>query len=93
MSKSLKTTTVAFDRCGDASKKQYLFSVNAGVAAEDALEACSNLLEIVMGSVMDTCMGEREMAGGQAWLVHHSIESAKAIVDALWATYQLDSPD
>lgn len=93
MSKPLKTTAEPFARCGDVSKKQHIFSVNAGVGAEDALQACSNLLEVVMGSVMDACMGERELTGGQVWLVHHSIESAKAIVDALWTTYQIDSPD
>lgn len=93
MSKPLKTTTESFARCGDVSKNQHLFSVNPEVGAEDELDICSNLLAVAMGSVMDTCMGEREMTGGQAWLVHHSIESAKAIVDALYATYQFDSPD
>ncbi|MEB0119211.1 DUF3077 domain-containing protein [Pseudomonas sp. CCI1.2] len=93
MSKPLKTTAVTFASCGDVSKNQKIFSVNAAVGAEGALNACSDLLEIVMDSVMDACMGERELTGGQAWLVHNSIQSAKAIVDALWATYQLDSPD
>lgn len=93
MIKPLKTTTEAFASCGDISKKQHIFSVNAGVDAEDALEACSNLLEVVTDSVMEACMGERELTGGQAWLVHNSLKSAKAIVDALWATFQLDSPD
>ncbi|MGV8862871.1 MAG: DUF3077 domain-containing protein [Pseudomonas sp.] len=93
MSKPLKTTAVTFVNCGDVSKQQQIFSVNAAVGAEDALNACSDLLDAVMDSVMDACMGERALTGSQAWLVRHSIQSAKAIVDALWATYQLDSPD
>jgi len=92
MSRPLKTSISTFTGCGDATKRQYLFSVNAGVPAEDALNTCSDLLSTVMDTIVSAGMGE-PLVGNQAWLVNHTLESVKAIVDALWATYQLENPD
>ncbi|MCY1461425.1 hypothetical protein D9M71_790820 [compost metagenome] len=78
MSKPLVTTDVEFSDS---------FAVRSGVDALTALNKASDLIDIVIGSVADAGMGT-PLEGNQAWMVHHSLESAKAIIDALWATLQ-----
>lgn len=78
MSKPL--TTAAFEFSGS-------FEVRAGVEGLKALTKASELLSIVMDSVTDAGMGA-PLEGNQAWLVHHSLESAKALIDALWVEQQ-----
>ena len=65
------------------------FSVRPGIDAEVALCKASDLLSIALEPVLGAAMGT-PLEGNQAWLTHHALESAKAIIDALWATIQLD---
>jgi hypothetical protein len=74
-----------FHRTGDANKKKRIFSVNEGIDIEDALQSASNLLSTVDDSIHAAGMGEEPLDGNNAWLVLHTIESAKAILDAVLA--------
>ncbi|WP_226507354.1 hypothetical protein [Pseudomonas sp. MWU16-30317] len=49
----------------------------------------SDLIASALDAVKEAAMG-KPLQGNQAWLVHHSLTSAKAVVDALSATYQFD---
>lgn len=64
------------------------FSVRQGVDAEVALCKASDLLSIALEPVLDAAMGT-PLKDNQAWLAHHALESAKAIIDALWDELQL----
>jgi hypothetical protein len=77
----LKTVNTPFGSC-DASHEP-LFAVRAGINAEDALVHVSLFLRCAM----DTAYASSECTGapekGLVWSTMHSIETAKAIVDAL----------
>jgi hypothetical protein len=77
----LKTVTTPFGSC-DAGHEP-LFAVRRGINAEDALVHVSLFLKCAM----DTANASSECAGvpekGLMWSTMHSIETAKAIVDAL----------
>ncbi|MGV8864751.1 MAG: DUF3077 domain-containing protein [Pseudomonas sp.] len=88
MIKPLITTEEKFSEIGDQS----IFSVTPGIDAETALTKASNLLSTITDSIELAGMGT-PLEGNQAWMVLHSLESAKAVIDALWATLQFDSPD
>lgn len=79
MSRPLVTRETELSNC---------FSVRPGVDAEVALCKASDLLSIALEPVFDAAMGT-PLKGNQAWLAHHALESAKAIIDALWAELQL----
>ena len=89
MKKPLVTTEQKFSDYGSHGKSDYVFAVNAGVNGGLALNQASDLIASVVDAVKDAAMG-KPLLGNQAWLVHHSLTSAKAVVDALSATYQFD---
>ena len=72
----------AFRNSGWVGKKQNLFTVSAGIDAADALNTASDLLDAAMTPIFDAGMGE-PLEGNQAWLAHHAIESAKAVIDSV----------
>ena len=88
MIRPLITTKEGFSEIGG----QKIFSVTPGINAEFALNKASDLLSCVADSIELAGMGT-PLKGNQAWMACHTIESAKAIIDALWATLQFDSPD
>ena len=90
MNKRLATTEKNFCRAGPAQEKLSMFKVVEGIDAEHALEKASSLMEVVMLSIDDAAMGVTELKGQHAWLVLHAVESAKAIIDALWTTLDLE---
>ncbi|WP_449106321.1 DUF3077 domain-containing protein [Pseudomonas mohnii] len=63
-------------------------SVRPGVGVEEALTEASNLMSTTMDSIAAATMGT-PLQGNQAWMVRHTLESAKAIIDALWARIEL----
>ncbi|WP_166361751.1 DUF3077 domain-containing protein [Pseudomonas akapageensis] len=77
----LKTVTTPFGSC-DAGHEP-LFAVRAGINAEDALVHASLFLKCAVDTThaATECSGVHEK--GLIWATMHSIETAKAIVDAL----------
>lgn len=72
-----------FHGTGDAAKQGKLFAVVPGVAMPDALESVSELLGTMQGVLYDAAMGDVPLQGNAAWLLRHTLSSAKAVVDAL----------
>jgi len=72
-----------FHPTGEAIKRQSLFIVNPGVPIEDAMESVSDLLSTLDDSIYAAAMGERSLEGNEAWLVKHTLDSARAVVDSL----------
>jgi len=60
-----------------------LLAVRPGVPAAMALEQASNLLSLLIDPIHSAAMGETPLKGNPAWLLHHTLETAKAIVDAV----------
>lgn len=85
MSKPLISTQPghAFCSTGAASKNQNLFTVTPGIPLLDALYTVSSLLSTIEGSIYAAAMGEKPLEGNSAWLVNHTLESAKAVLDCL----------
>ncbi|HDZ55393.1 MAG TPA: DUF3077 domain-containing protein [Pseudomonas xinjiangensis] len=80
---SIKTDEgTAFCNTGWVEKQQRLFTVNVGVDITDALQTASDMLDTALTPVNAAGMGE-PLVDNNAWLVHHTLESAKAVVDAV----------
>ncbi|MCQ4280469.1 DUF3077 domain-containing protein [Pseudomonas stutzeri] len=77
-----------FHSSGWVEKRQSLFTVTPGVDIADALQSASDLLSTIEDSIYAAAMGERPLEGNAAWLVKHSLESAKAVVDSLMDAMQ-----
>ena len=92
MSKPLVTTDVRFCATGEASRDQRIFEVVPGVDAKSALDTASCFLAMIKDSIDDAAMGQ-PLVGNHAHMVLHTLESAKAIIDALSATYQFEDMD
>ncbi|WP_166360512.1 DUF3077 domain-containing protein [Pseudomonas akapageensis] len=60
-----------------------LFSVRAGIHAEDALIHASLYLKCVCDTANAVCNSDAEVQQGLLWSLLHSAEIAKALVDAL----------
>uniref|UniRef100_UPI001CFAB3E7 DUF3077 domain-containing protein n=1 Tax=Pseudomonas sp. MWU16-30317 TaxID=2878095 RepID=UPI001CFAB3E7 len=82
MKKPLVTTEQKFSDYGSDGERSYVFAVNAGVDGGCALNQASDLIASALDAVKEAAMG-KPLQGNQAWLVHHSLTSAKAVVDAL----------
>ena len=80
----LTTVGVHFTSTGDVSKRQKLFRVNPDVDAQDTLNTASDFISTVMDVLMDAAMGEKPLEGNNAFMVVHTLESAKAALDAVW---------
>ncbi|WP_166359263.1 DUF3077 domain-containing protein [Pseudomonas akapageensis] len=76
-----KTVATAFGTC-DAGHGP-LFSVCAGINAEDALVHASLSLKCARETTYHMCMIEPAANQGLLWSTLHSIEMAKALVDAV----------
>lgn len=91
MSRSHATTTGHdFHATGDASKRASLFTVTPGVPAVDALQSASDLLSTIEDSIYAAAMSERPLEGNAAWLVRHSLDSAKAVIDSVIDSMERD---
>ncbi|MGH8463448.1 MAG: DUF6124 family protein [Pseudomonas sp.] len=61
----------------------HLFSVCAGVSAEDALVHASLYLKCASVNIEQALAHTRETGRGFAWSTQHSLELARALIDAL----------
>ena len=73
---------IDFRNAGDVSERRSLFTVTAGVPLLDALQSVSDLLSTIQDPIVGAGMGEA-LVGNTAWLVNHTLESAKAVVESL----------
>lgn len=80
MTDKTRTTAVTFGPAGEGS--QPVFSVNPGIALEDALAELSKLLICAKASAFEMC-DSRAYDPGLVGATVHCIEGAKALVDAL----------
>lgn len=81
--KPIQTTAgTTFTKSGFVTKNQYLFAVNPGVDQADALSTVSDMLDTLVDPINAAGMGEA-LEGNNAWLVMHTLVSAKAVVDSL----------
>lgn len=81
--KPIKTApSVTFTKSGFVTKNQYLFTVNPGVDLADALSSVSDMLDTIVDPITDAGMGEA-LKDNNAWLVLHTLVSAKAVIDSL----------
>ncbi|WP_166363422.1 DUF3077 domain-containing protein [Pseudomonas akapageensis] len=76
-----KTVATAFGTC-DAGHGP-LFAVCAGINAEDALLHASLSLRCARETIYQICISETDANAGLLWSTFHSIEMAKALVDAV----------
>lgn len=72
-----------FHATGKASKRQRLFSVNPDVPMLDAMQSVSDLLDTMQDAIFAAAMSEQPLQDNAAWLVNHTLESAKAVIDSL----------
>lgn len=85
---SLKTANgPTFHSTGDYDDNLRLFSVNPNIPILDALQSVSCLMSTVDDGIMSAAMGE-PLQDNAAWLIRHTLESAKAVVDSL--IYQIE---
>jgi len=87
--KRLTTTEVRFISPAHAHKKQELFSVNPNVNAEDALYIASDLIGSVMDVLTDAAIGGSPLEGNSAFMVSHTLESARAALYSVLGKLEL----
>jgi len=80
MTEITETHRLPFGRCG--SEQQPIFSVNPGIALEDALTQLSHLLTCAQATASEMC-DARALDRGLVGATVHCIEGAKALVDSL----------
>lgn len=82
--KPTETTTHPFRRCGMVDGKvRHVFMVPDGVDANDALEEASSILSTTFDMITDAGFGNVRIEGNYAWLLLNTLESAKALLDAV----------
>lgn len=74
--------TVEFD-VDSCPEHPPLFSVRAGIRAEDALVHASLYLKCASATIPKAVQYTQEPGRGFAWSTQHSVEMAKALIDAL----------
>lgn len=79
----ITTARSEFSTTGVGGNLRMMFAVNEGVSALHALTSASNLLSMIEDPVFEAAMGNEPLEHNRAWLAHHALESAKAIVDSL----------
>lgn len=75
-------TFLAYEGRANGVGPKDLLAVRPGVPAAMALEQASNLLSMIIEPILEAGAGQ-PLEGTQAYLIHHALESAKAIVDAV----------
>ena len=61
---------------------RHLFSVAPGAPITEALIGASDLLDMIEDAICSAATGETPLQGSNARMVYHSLESAKALLDA-----------
>lgn len=89
MSKIIKTAPgYTFHGTGMVDKHQSLFSVVEGIPMFDALTSASDMLSTVDDAIYSAAMHEQPLEGNNAWLVRHTLQSARAVIDSLIAALE-----
>lgn len=78
----MNTVATTFKRAGMMGVFD-LLSVNPNIPAEHALATASDLLSTIVEPIEAAAMGEKALEHDGAWLVAHTLETAKALVDAV----------
>ncbi|MCQ4280475.1 DUF3077 domain-containing protein [Pseudomonas stutzeri] len=81
-SRTTVVTFLAYEGRGDGVGPKDLLAVRPGVPLAMALEQASNLLSMIIEPILEAGDGH-PLEGSRAYLIHHALESAKAIVDAV----------
>jgi hypothetical protein len=77
-----------FGPTGDASLKRSLFTVAPDIPIFDAMENVSILLATVHASLLSAATEERVLSSDDAFMMAHTLKSAKAVVDSLIGNLQ-----
>jgi hypothetical protein len=72
-----------FHSTGKASTYQGMFTVTPGISMVDSLQSASDLLDMIGCPIYAAAMSEQPLQDNPAWLVHHALEPAKAVIDSL----------
>lgn len=75
-------TFLAYEGRANGVGPKDLLAVRPGVPAVMALEQASNLLSMLIEPILEAGDGH-PLEGNRAYLIHHALESAKAIVDSV----------
>lgn len=71
-----------FRSTGDACAHCWLLTTPTSLPALDAMQTVPDLLSTIQDPIVGAGIGEA-LVGNTAWLVSHTLESAKAVVDSL----------
>lgn len=80
---SLHLVETAETPINSCSEHPPLFNVRAGVSVEDALVHASLYLKCASVTIPQAVQYTREPGCGFAWSTQHSVEMAKALIDAV----------
>jgi len=72
-----------FHSTGQVEYSRGLFSVTPDVPLLDALHSVSCLLTSMEDGILDAAVGNLPLQDNAAWLTHHTLQSAKTVVDSL----------
>ena len=86
--KHLTTTEVRFISPAHAHRKQELFRVNPDINVQNALHIASDLLGSVMDSLADAASGGIPLEGNNAFMVTHTVESARAALNSVLGKFE-----
>lgn len=73
----------SFGPTGDALLKRALFTVTPDIPIFDAMENVSILLSTLHASLLSAAMEERTLSSADAFMMAHTLTSAKAVVDSV----------
>ncbi|MGY2199969.1 DUF3077 domain-containing protein [Pseudomonas gingeri] len=78
-----KVDSISQETVPGKPRKQPLFAVREDINLQDALTSVSQLLKTAEYVADDISTGANGIASDQIWTVTHSVEMARAMVDAL----------
>ncbi|WP_175651429.1 DUF3077 domain-containing protein [Pseudomonas sp. Marseille-P9899] len=82
--KCSETASMPFRKCGSVNGQvKHTFQVPEGVDANDALEEASTILSTTFDMIVDAGFGNLKIEGNYAWMLLNTLESAKALLDAV----------
>lgn len=72
-----------FHPTGKMEHQRALFAVTPDVPIIDALTSVSCLLNTLEDGILDAAIGSQPLQDNAAWLTHHTLQSAQAVIDSL----------
>lgn len=85
MTHPIITTASGYGFCptGNGSLERSLFQVSPDIPIGDAMANVSVLLGTLHSSLTETALGNRTITSDDAFVMAHTLRSAKAVIDAL----------